>query len=99
MEARPWKGDLPAAMDLARAVPFTLGPIRVEPALRQVSAAGRIETLEPRTTRVLVALAGAGGGVLTRDDLLEVCWDGQIVSDNAINRVISQLRRMIAELA
>jgi len=99
MEVRPWKGNLPAAMDLARAAPFTLGPIRVEPALRQIGAAGRTETLEPRSMRVLVALAGAEGGVLTRDDLLELCWDGQIVSDNAINRVISQLRRVIGELA
>jgi DNA-binding winged helix-turn-helix (wHTH) protein len=99
MEARPWKGAVPAAMDLARAARFTLGPVSIEPALRRASAGGRTETLEPRAMRVLVALAGAAGGVLTRDDLLELAWDGQIVSDNAINRVISQLRRLLADLA
>ena len=57
MEARPWRGDLPAAMDLAHAPAFALGPLTVEPALRKVSAVGRSEVLEPRTMRVLVALA------------------------------------------
>lgn len=98
MEAKPWNGGVPAALDLARAEAFALGPIRVEPSLRRAMADGRTETLEPRTMRVLVALAGAGGGVLTRDDLLELCWDGQIVSDNAINRVISLLRRVLSDL-
>lgn len=48
--------------------------------------------------QVLVTLAGAGGKVLSRDDLIEHCWDGRIVGDNAINRVISRLRHVLAEL-
>lgn len=55
--------------------------------------------LEPRVMRVLVALASAGGKVLSRDDLIALCWDGQIVGDNAINRVISRLRQILALLA
>ncbi len=57
------------------------------------------ETLEPRVMRVLVALAGEPGRVLSRDDLIELCWDGQIVGDNAVNRVISRLRAVLSALA
>ena len=45
----------------------------------------------------LVLLAQAGGEVVTRDDLIAACWEGRVVSDDAINRVISRVRR-IAEL-
>ena len=83
-------------IDLAQTAPFQLGPLRVEPALRQVSAAVS-ETLEPRVMQVLVALARAEGQVVSRDELIRQCWDGRIVGDDAINRVIGRLRRLAAE--
>jgi tetratricopeptide (TPR) repeat protein len=49
--------------------------------------------------RVLVALGSAGGKVLSRDDLIELCWDGTIVGDNAINRVIFRLRHALDDLS
>lgn len=49
--------------------------------------------------RVLVALGENPGCVLSRDRLLEDCWDGQIVTDNAVTRVISILRRAFSDLA
>lgn len=73
---------------------FSLGPLRVVPAAREVERDGVRETLEPRVMQVLVALAQAGGEVVGRDELIARCWDGRIVVDNAINRVISRLRRL-----
>ena len=99
MEVRPWLPSRPAAFDLSRASAFVMGPLRVEPSLRTVAAGERSEALEPRVMRVLVALAEAKSAVLSRDDLIALCWDGQIVGDNAINRVISRLRAVLAELA
>ena len=49
--------------------------------------------------RVLIALSDAREAVLSRDDLITDCWDGLIVGDNAIARVISQLRRVVGDLA
>src|SRR5690606_24278707 len=37
-------------------------------------------------------------GVVSRDELLRRCWDGTIVGDDAINRVISQLRRLLERM-
>lgn len=49
---------------------------------------------EPRVMQVLVALADARGAVLSREDLLRLCWDGRIVGDDAINRAIAEVRRI-----
>jgi DNA-binding winged helix-turn-helix (wHTH) protein/tetratricopeptide (TPR) repeat protein len=85
--------------DLSKAPGFRLGPLTVEPPSRYIGAGGRSEMLEPRVMRVLVALGMTPGTVLSRDDLIELCWDGNIVGDNAIDRVISRLRHVIDDLA
>lgn len=45
--------------------------------------------------KVLVALADALNGPVSRDTLLWRCWDGRIVSDGALNRCIAQVRRVL----
>lgn len=91
--------DTLQSIDLARASDFTLGGARVRPSLRQVIAAdGREIVLEPRVMQVLVALASADGAILSRDDLILSCWSGRIVGEDAINRVISRLRRLSEEI-
>lgn len=44
--------------------------------------------------QVLVALASADGAVVSRDELIERCWEGRVVGDDAINRAIGRLRRL-----
>lgn len=85
--------------DLSKRIAFQFGPLTVDPPTRSVSVGQRSEMIEPRVMRVLIALADARGSVLSRDDLIADCWDGVIVGDNAVARVISQLRRTIGELA
>lgn len=81
-------------IDLATAPPFRIGLLTVEPALRQVVAASSV-TLEPRVMQVLVQLAMANGAIVSRDELVRQCWEGRIVGDDAINRVIARLRRLL----
>lgn len=87
-------GERGVRIDLSREDPFRVGALAVTPAFRQISRGGQSITVEPRVMQVLVALARAEGGIVGRDDLIESCWDGRIVGDNAINRVISILRQM-----
>lgn len=42
--------------------------------------------------QVLVALAGRRGQIVSRDELIRLCWEQRVVSDDSINRVISRLR-------
>lgn len=81
-------------IDLARAAPFSLGAIEVRPATREISAAGAAEVLQPRIMQVLVALGARAGEVVSRDELIRLCWDGQVVGDDAINRCIAKLRQL-----
>lgn len=80
---------------LAHVEPFRLGALEVRPATRELlHGDGRIEVLEPRVMQVLIALARAGGHPLTRDELTTACWEGRVVGEDAINRVMSRLRRV-----
>lgn len=86
-----------AEIILAHEKPFGLGRIAVHPATRELVAEnGRREKLEPRVMEVLVALWRADGAPLTKDDLIQACWRGRIVGDDAIDRVIGRLRRALA---
>jgi DNA-binding winged helix-turn-helix (wHTH) protein/Tfp pilus assembly protein PilF len=99
MEGRPFPSAHREARDLAKAAKFTLGPLNVDPSTRRIKIGARSEMLEPKVMRVLVALGGDLGNVLSRNDLIELCWDGLIVDDNAINRVIFRLRHTLKELS
>lgn len=80
---------------LASEPPLTLGDLRIEPMLRRLAHRdGREELIEPRVMQVLVALARADGGVVTRDALLESCWEGAVVGEDAIERVVGRIRRL-----
>lgn len=79
---------------LARREDFTLGPAAVSPSTRVVRGPGGEATLEPRAMQVLVALAEAGGAVVTRDDLFRRCWGEAVVGDDSLNRAIADVRRV-----
>jgi DNA-binding winged helix-turn-helix (wHTH) protein/tetratricopeptide (TPR) repeat protein len=79
---------------LAHEPDFVLGRLRVSPSRRElVRDDGAREVLEHRVIQVLVALAKAAGTILTRDELTLQCWEGRVVGEDAINRVISRLRK------
>lgn len=82
-----------ARIDLAHEPEFWLGAVQVRPARREIAGEAGQVTLEPRVMRVLVALARAKREILSRDDLIESCWDGVIVGEDAINRCIGRLRK------
>lgn len=85
------------SVDLASEADFRLGTAAVRPSTRQLLCGEARTTLEPRVMQVLVVLARASGEVVSRDALLMQCWDGVVVGENAINRVISLLRTAVNE--
>ncbi len=88
-----------AAIQLINAPTMRLGALTLDPPHRRlVHDDGREAFLEPRVMQVLVAFARAPGAILSRDDLIAACWDGRFVSDDAVNRVMSRLRRVFQEI-
>ena len=86
-------------IDLAYVGDFALDQIRVRPALCEVVAGDRRVRLQPRVMQVLVAMAQAGGEVVSRDQFANRCWGGLAVGEDALNRCIGQLRRLIDDSA
>lgn len=82
------------ALRLARRPDFQLGAATVRASVRTVDGPGGSATAEPRVMQVLLVLADANGAVLTRDDLIRLCWNGQVVGDDSINRAIAEVRRI-----
>jgi TolB-like protein len=82
-------------VDLAREPAFQLSAVHVRPATREVVGfSGLREVLEPRVMQVLVALARRRGEVVSRDELIDSCWRGRMVSDDAVSRCVASLRRL-----
>ena len=84
-------------IELANEPEFELGGLRIKPAERLVCANCEQRELQPRVMQVLVALAKARPHVVSRDQLLDRCWDGRIVSDGALNRCVLALRHLTQE--
>lgn len=81
-------------VDLAHETDFSVGAIQVGPALREVKCGSQVQSVEPRVMQVLVELARNRGRVVSRQDLIDACWGGRVVGDEAVNRCIAAIRRL-----
>ncbi|HLZ74946.1 winged helix-turn-helix domain-containing protein [Phenylobacterium sp.] len=81
-------------MDLAEEAAFALGKLQVSPSTCTVCWPEGQEVLQPRVMQALVLLAKANGAVVSRDGLIAACWDGRVVGEDAITRVMVQLRQL-----
>ncbi|NDP48422.1 MAG: hypothetical protein GZ085_08555 [Sulfuriferula multivorans] len=81
-----------AAIDLSAVPEFGIGALWVQPMHCRI-AGDTVVTLEPRVMQVLVALAMAPGRVVSRAALIDQCWGGRIVGEDAITRAMVQLRK------
>jgi DNA-binding winged helix-turn-helix (wHTH) protein/TolB-like protein len=98
-EIRQRGTDAALEIDLAGMPGFSLGSISVEPATLRIVVGSQNKTIEPRVMQVLVALAETSGTVVSRQKLVDICWGGRAVSEDAINRCIAKVRRLGTESA
>jgi hypothetical protein len=85
-----WRSMMDSVVDRR---PFRVGGATVDPISRDASWNGGEERLQPQTLKVLLTLVSRRGEVVTRDELIQLCWDGRIVGDDVINRSILLLRQ------
>ena len=91
-DSPPLARDEPVRLSAER--DFSLGDLDIHPSVSEAQRGESRQHVEPRVMQVLVALASAGGAVVSRDELIQRCWDGRVVSEAAINRCISRLRAL-----
>lgn len=75
----------PISVAPARAPDFSVGSLTIRPSLRQVETGGEFETPWPCVMQVLVAL------FQRRNELVQRCWGGRVVGEDAISRAITLL--------
>lgn len=80
-------------LPLAKRPDFDLGGTRVFPSRLLLEGPAATVPLERRVMEVLLTFVDADGAVLSRDELLERCWPGVVVGDDAVHRVIGGLRK------
>ena len=85
--------------DLVVREDFSLGPLRVSPAVRTITGPVGEVHVEPLIMQVFLLLADANGQVVTRNHLFDECWGGVNVGDESLNRAITMVRRIAAETA
>jgi Tol biopolymer transport system component/DNA-binding winged helix-turn-helix (wHTH) protein len=73
--------------------------VEIDTSAMRVTRGGEPVALEPRAFDLLVYLAGRPGQLVEKEVLIRDVWRGTAVTDNAITRVIAQIRRAIGDTA
>ncbi|WP_372771291.1 winged helix-turn-helix domain-containing protein [Pseudoalteromonas sp.] len=53
--------------------------------------------LEPKQSKILLLLAQNSGRIITRDEIEKEVWQGRIISEQAVNNKISELRKVFKD--
>jgi TolB-like protein/Tfp pilus assembly protein PilF len=86
-----------ASAPASRRGSFRIGGVLVDPATGLVTSLAGSVRIEPRAMSVLVALADKGCEPVTRDELIATVWKHSHVSDEALSRCISILRKALRD--
>lgn len=76
---------------------FQFDAIEVSPRDFTVRRDGNRLDLEPKAIRVLLHLLENRDRAVPKEELVEAVWEGAAITDNAITRVIAQLRRELGD--
>jgi non-specific serine/threonine protein kinase len=77
------------------AISYRFGEVEVRPAERQLLVGGQAAAVGARAFDVLVALIERRDRVVTKNELLEVCWPGLVVEENNLQVQVSTLRKLL----
>ena len=76
---------------------FRIGEFEVFPRQSRISGSGSSVRVQPKIVDVLLCLAEADGEVQSRQQLHDQVWGDVVVTDDALNRCISELRRVFGD--
>jgi DNA-binding winged helix-turn-helix (wHTH) protein/TolB-like protein len=76
---------------------FLFDDIRVEPSKFQIFKAGNAVQIEPKTFSLLLFLIENRGRLVEKDEILNTVWKGAFVTENALAREITKLRKTLQD--
>ncbi len=74
---------------------FKIGDILVKPSHNQIVFNNEVVLLEPLAMALLVQLAQHHGEVVYREQLMEQLWQARVVTENALHRIVTLLRKAL----
>ncbi|WP_372771083.1 transcriptional regulator [Pseudoalteromonas sp.] len=74
---------------------FSFDAILIDSQQNTLTVEGKAVECEPKLFELLIFFCRNSQRALSRDELIEHVWQGRVVSDAAVNRAISQLRKLI----
>jgi len=86
-------------MHPAAAARYCFDDVLVDTATFSAVREGQKLSLEPRAFQVLRYLVEHPGRLVTKEELIQEVWGGAFVTDNALTRVVAQLRRELGDSA
>jgi DNA-binding winged helix-turn-helix (wHTH) protein/Tol biopolymer transport system component len=72
---------------------FRVGEWLVRPSLAEIARGSEAVHVTPRSMAVLVFLADACGGVVSRNEILDAVWPGMAVTPDALSQCVVELRK------
>ncbi len=82
-----------------RSTTYRFGEFRVDPSAARVYRDERPLALEPKAFDVLCFLVENPGRLVEKQELLDAVWRDAAVTENAMTRVVAQLRRALGDTA
>ncbi|HZS47845.1 MAG TPA: winged helix-turn-helix domain-containing protein [Blastocatellia bacterium] len=76
---------------------YQFDDVRVEPHTLKLFKNGNVVRIEPKTFKVLLFLLENRNRVVEKKELLDAIWNDAFVTENALTRVIAQLRKAIGD--
>ena len=76
---------------------YHFGNVKIDVLNLQLTVDGSLRPLEPKAFRVLQFLAENPGRAVTKEELLAAVWPDVAVTDNALTRIIAQLRKALGD--
>ncbi len=76
---------------------YQFGDVILNPEAFSVEKSGQILALEPKSIRLLLYLIQNRSRVIGKEELLSHVWEDVAVSDNALTRVVAQLRKALGD--
>ena len=76
---------------------YRFGDFTLDIALGQLSQAGEDVPVEPRAFALLSHLVANADRLVTKDELVDVIWEGRIVTDAAISTLVKTVRRSVGD--
>jgi eukaryotic-like serine/threonine-protein kinase len=78
-------------------VSYQFDDVTLDPEAFSVQKSGRVVALEPKSIRLLLYLIQNRARAVSKDELLRSVWEDAAVTENALTRVVAQLRKALGD--